>query len=570
MSASAESGKVPKSTPKILLDTPTMSPALDYDKLGRGLATIISQSEPRFAVGIFGGWGSGKTTLMTAIKAALPKRGVVVVDFNAWRFEREPQLLLPLLDTIRDELVRWSESRGTETREKVRSIATRIGRVVRALAVGLSGQVGLPGAATVSYDLGAAINAFSSPVEPEHAQSLYVAAFRELERAFGEFSSGGETRVVVFVDDLDRCLPRSALEVLESIKLFFDLPGFIFVVGLDEDVVERAIRAKLAADDVNIAAVEAAQAAAPSIAASQRLGREYVKKIFQVPCSLPAVLPQQLDELLRSMYKEAGLDSAQLDDLQKRVRPYLIHIAKERQVNPREVKRFVNAYTLQTLVRPKLNRDTILALQTLAFRNEWEDLYDVIHTDSGLFLDALRRYRTGDDSAFEDLSQDLKVLPSSLSAYLRSPLAEPLMSGDSLDEYISSPQSTRGTRDWILDALKQIGELRTMVHGAMTAESISREELQRISDYAAAVTEEIRRLSSGSAGSGEVLSGLSSVLTQIYDLAIALPSVKEPGITFGTDKPGPVSPSALAGLERAIEQAHTELRHLRRSSILQP
>jgi predicted KAP-like P-loop ATPase len=144
---------------KVLLDSPTTTPVLGFESIGRALATIIRESQPRFAVGIFGGWGSGKTTLMTAIKAALPADTVVCVDFNAWRFEREPQLLIPLLDTIRATLVRWAEPKSQQNREKVRSIATRVGRVVRALATGLSAEVGLPGAAKVSYDVGTALDA---------------------------------------------------------------------------------------------------------------------------------------------------------------------------------------------------------------------------------------------------------------------------------------------------------------------------------------------------------------------------------------------------------------------------
>ncbi len=139
---------------------------------------------------------------------------------------------------------------------------------------------------------------------------MYVAAFQELERAFSDFAAGGVTRVVVFVDDLDRCLPGNALDLLESIKLFFDLPGFIFVVGLDEDVVQRAIRARFAAQDEYQSAQEGR--AANAALASQRLSREYVKKIFQVPYSLPAMVPQQLDDLLAAIYKEAALGPAQL------------------------------------------------------------------------------------------------------------------------------------------------------------------------------------------------------------------------------------------------------------------
>jgi KAP family P-loop domain len=549
------------SSRKVLLDSPTTAPALGFDSIGRALATIIRESQPRFAVGIFGGWGSGKTTLMTAIKSALPSDSVVCVDFNAWRFEREPQLLIPLLDTIRAALVRWAEPRSQGRREKVRSIATRVGRVVRALATGLSAEVGLPGAAKVSYDVGTALDALSPPGEPEIPQSLYVAAFLELERAFGDLSAGGVTRVVVFVDDLDRCLPSNALDVLESMKLFFDLPGFVFVVGLDEDVVERAIHAKFAylddhADTSDIGATE--PTATP---ASQRLSREYVKKIFQLPYSLPTMKPQQLGQLLESMYSEVALDEAQLDDLRGRVRNYLQYVAIEGRVNPREVKRFINAYTLQTLIRPELDPDTVLALQTLAFRYDWESLYDGILADSALFVDALRRYRRGKErgeSTFDDLSPRLEILPPSLASYLRSPLAEPLTRHPSLDAYLSSLQSTRGgTRSGELDAYRQIGRLRREIRDALRQEVITQEMLNAISDTASEVMNAASELNPKSGYAlPRHLEQIRSLLGQrIFDDANA---------------PAEYIRTTLAQLQREVENVRSELQVMRNDSILNP
>lgn len=431
-------------TSKILLDSPTAMPALGYHEIGQAFATIITQSEPRFAIGIFGGWGSGKTTLMKAIKAALPKSTAVIVDFNAWRFEREPQLLVPLLDTIRAALIQWSEQYDASTRKKVRSIATSIGHVVRALATGLSGEVGLPGTAKVNYDVGKALNILSNPRKPENAQSLYVAAFQELERAFEQLSASGITRVVVFVDDLDRCFPANELDLLESMKLFFDLPGFVFVVGLDEDAVERAICAKFPDGDRKPAPQEGESETA-ALRGSRRLGREYVKKIFQVPYTLPAVVPEELDRLLESMCREAALGPAQIEDLQTRVRPYLDYVAKDRRVNPREVKRFINTYTLQTLVRPDLDADTVLALQTLSFPYEWQILYNAILANEASFREALKQYRQSEESntaIFSELSADLRELPSDLVSFLRSRLVEALARQDSLDPYISTLKST--------------------------------------------------------------------------------------------------------------------------------
>lgn len=545
---------------RILLDSPTSAPALGFDEIGGAFARIISQSEPRFAVGIFGGWGSGKTTLMKTIKAKLSQSDIVMVDFNAWRFEREPQLLIPLLDAIRAALVRWSADH--DKGEKIRSIAARIGRVVRALASGLSAQVGLPGAVTVSYDAGAALAALSSPADPANSQSLYVAAFAELDAAFQELADGGVSRVVVFVDDLDRCLPGNALQVLESMKLFFDLQGFVFVVGLDEDVVERAIRAKFVADGYQ----PAGTGAQTTVGTDQlpRLGREYIKKIFQVPYSLPPMLPQQLDDLLRSMYKDAGIDGAQLAELKNRVHPYLGYVAVDRRVNPREVKRFINAYTLQVMVRPDLDPDTVLALLTLSFRYDWESFYLAILGDSALFTDALRRYRKpggADESPFEDVAPELIELPASLAGFLGSGCAAALTKHQSLDTYLSSLQSYRPAGSWELDAFGQVGRLGRAIKFALDQDDLALqvgkvgiEALEVIDGLRAALPE----ASAESAGFSREIDQVQRIVSDLRKL-----SEREP--------PGhEVMRAKLVELRDVVVRSRKELRRVRDSSIFRP
>lgn len=278
---------------------------------------------------------------MLAIRDRLREKDeIVTVDFNAWRFEREPQLLVPLLDTIREKLAdraqrlakpaEGSVEQARSSRRKaqqLQEIAGRIGKIVWALGTGLSASAGIPGAVTVSYDMQHALEALTalSPDQQESVlagqsltpRSLYVAAFRELEAAVDDLRKAGVDRIVVFVDDLDRCLPGNALEVLESIKLFFDLDGFIFVVGLDKSVIDRAITAKF----TPVPPADGGEPApAPGDPVSSRLGEEYAKKIFQVPYTLPAMLPRQLDELLRSMYESAEIQGDQLANLQRTVR----------------------------------------------------------------------------------------------------------------------------------------------------------------------------------------------------------------------------------------------------------
>jgi predicted KAP-like P-loop ATPase len=232
---------------KLLLDIPSEKPALGFEEKAAALAEIVAVSDPQFAIGVFGGWGSGKTTLMQAIERELDQEHVLAVRFTAWRYEREEHLIVPLLDTIREAVVSWAAAHP-EWQESARRVALTIGRVARSILTGLSMKVGAPGAVQLSFEANKMLEAQQAANDAEADErvprSFYHASFSALRDAFEGFTGADERRIVVFVDDLDRCLPESALQVLESMKLFFDLEGFVFVVGLDHEVVEHTIDAK--------------------------------------------------------------------------------------------------------------------------------------------------------------------------------------------------------------------------------------------------------------------------------------------------------------------------------------
>ncbi|MET7402075.1 P-loop NTPase fold protein [Dactylosporangium sp. NPDC005572] len=475
---------------RILLDTPAVTPALGYDRIAIALATLIQQSDPRFAVGVFGGWGSGKTTLMDTIREELRNPDTLKVVFNGWRYEREPHLIVPLLDTIRGAVVAHAERQQEgAVRQTLLAVATRIGQVVRALVSGLSGKMTV-GVAEVTFDAAKSVEALGDGHQrpAAEAQSLYFACFEQLAGAFAELRErGGVDRVVVFVDDLDRCLPQNALSVIESMKLFFDLTGFVFVVGIDQRVLEQAIRERLspAGDDRSLRLAE----------------REYVKKIFQVPYELPPMHAEQLDDLLTAVYKTARIDGEQLVDLQQTVRPYLAHLAIEGQVNPREVKRFINAYTLQMLIRPQLDRATVLAVQTVVFRYDWA-LYEILRAETDALPQAVKQYRDGEDSALTDLwPEQIGALPTDLAQFLRSAEAAPLTRQD-LRTYLTSVESTAPTEGWVGRAYVLIGRLRRIARQGVASleqdaagsqlDRISRDLASAAADLRAAVVDEQR------------------------------------------------------------------------------
>jgi KAP family P-loop domain len=294
-------------------------------------------------------------------------------------------------------------------------------------------------------------------------------------RRRGDPRPNPQRRIVVFIDDLDRCLPLNALAVLESMKLFFDLEGFVFIAGLDQQVIERAVELRYAeprergADEPRAPAsgMTSEQALAPS--AGSVSGRDYIKKIFQVPFGLPVVDRSLLEELVSKLVEARRLDAAQRRDLMGRILGHLSYFSDEGGVNPREVKRLINAYTLQAKLmslklpkqdpKAKVDLDTILALQVIAFRPDWERIWRRLEADPDGFVDRLNQGLTRTQDA-DTVWVDGEPLPPRLVDYLTKGPAKPLRRNKRLKAYLSSSQASHSSDPLILQAQAAVDDLR--------------------------------------------------------------------------------------------------------------
>jgi KAP family P-loop domain len=477
-----------------LLDDPADKPELGFHVYADALSQMIEHSRPQFAIGIFGDWGSGKTTLMRAIKAHVEQQtSALPVWFNAWRYEKEEHLIVPLLDHLREGLLAWEPAgAGGKTPKWAAESAGLFGRAARRILSGLTLEAGIPGAkAKVDFS-----RIIESPAADAGPASFYHAAFQDMDEATKAFAGGAaDRRIVVFVDDLDRCLPVNALQVLESMKLFFDFEGFVFVVGLDRGVIERSIEAKYEGGSPSRApviidrspaengAARAALALAPrgrGDRAAPISGAEYIKKVFQVPFALPRVGAGQVDELLSALRKSPKVPTVQADDLTSTVRPHIAYLTDRDSLNPREVKRLINAYTLQMkLLYPRLgpgtSADTVLAIQLMDFRDDWARINSVLLGDPDGFLTELRRLieqRRQGSVEPAVLGDDAEPVPPEFIAYIRD-IAGALLQQDSLVPYVSSAEQTRTTDPGSLDAQQAVRRLRRLLTSVADGQPLS-------------------------------------------------------------------------------------------------
>jgi hypothetical protein len=454
---------------RVLLDDPAAAPALGYPEYAHAFAQIIRHSDPQFAIGIFGDWGSGKTTLMRAIERDLANdRSVVTVEFNAWRYEREPDLIVPLLDRLREELGTW-RARNREERARAQRAAETVGRAAKALVAATKIKASVLGVG-VELDAQAGAAAYAAANAPEEPESFYHRSFKHMSGAIEDFVEASDgavrRRVVVFVDDLDRCLPNSALQVLESMKLFFDLKGFVFVVGLDRDVIERSIELKYRGDgDRRLG--KRSEGPDQDVEPVGIRGADYIKKIFQVPFGLPRITADDLRPFFDSLLENSSLPEAQRTHLNEVVWPHLAETTEGSSVNPREVKRLINAYTLQMKMltarrrRKRTDPDVVLALQTMAFRADWERLYELLTTDPPLFIDALEPI-VNDPTGTAEFSLTAEPLPRSFISYVKGRAATLLETKD-LGDYVAAAEATRSTDPAVLEAQNIVAQVRGLL-----------------------------------------------------------------------------------------------------------
>ena len=262
-------------------DKPTPNDTLGFEPYVKGIEALVrsaQQDELPIAIGIYGSWGSGKTSFMWQLKDRLQgKEGdgdpLPTVWFDAWKYDRAQDVRSALIYKILMDLERRST---TSAKDKLTTVIKKQTRLFGAIAQQSQLTVGgsllpfgitLPTSKQVQQHIKDA-KTFQTLVDQ------FSSDFGDAVSAFLQQNKQGN-RLVVFVDDLDRCLPQNAITILEGLKIFLDTSPCIFIFGVDRTMVEKAVYAHYGHD--------------PGIS-----GREYLDKIVQHPFSVPPANGEQL------------------------------------------------------------------------------------------------------------------------------------------------------------------------------------------------------------------------------------------------------------------------------------
>lgn len=197
---------------------------LNLKSIAETLSDIISKTKDPFVYSINSPYGTGKTFFLRRLHCLLEQKQCLVVSYNAWESDFYSDPISALLGELSDQI-------DYKKFKKLKKPAVSL----KSIALGLS--VGLPGTLGVSVGTVA-----------EDTQKEYVTYQKHKKRkekfieALKNFTEELPSPLVFIIDELDRCRPDYAIQTLEIIKHFFNIPKITFIIGVDRKQIESTVR----------------------------------------------------------------------------------------------------------------------------------------------------------------------------------------------------------------------------------------------------------------------------------------------------------------------------------------
>ena len=289
-------------------DEPTSDDRLNRDRYAEAFARLAEDCKTPLVVGLYATWGVGKTSLMKLIEKRLDPQKVRSIWFDPWQhqFDENPVVALA------HKLVETLDSNTKNEGKKILSlVASAFGSILLKSTTGLTSEE---------------ILKMGRMYEEERFQVRETRVrlreyFEKLvQRAKGK---GGMTkRLAFFIDDLDRCMPEEAIRMLEALKLYLNLEGCVYFLGVDRQALEQGVKRRYEALEIK--------------------GVDYLDKIIQLPFHIPLIEPACMDSFITPLLPK---------ELQSSKEIFVEGLGD----NPRQVKRFLNTLKLNHQLAQRLD-----------------------------------------------------------------------------------------------------------------------------------------------------------------------------------------------------------------------
>ncbi|GAB3753046.1 KAP family P-loop NTPase fold protein [Spirosoma pomorum] len=321
-------------------DNETSTDYINFKHYEDAICQIVDTNELLpCSIGIFGDWGSGKSSLMKMIESRYSgkeKEGILTIRFNGWLFEGYEDAKTVLMGRIVEEI-----SRHCTLDEKAKKVAIRLFKKIDLLKVGSSiVKFGIGAALGPAGLLGITATEIFKSLKDEDYEGFFKSgeekeetsrsSIQDFGKDFAELLSTTKLKkIIVLIDDLDRCNPDTVIGTLEAIKLFLFVDNSVFIIGADERLIKYSVRRRF-----------------PEITGDKLdVGRDYLEKLIQFPVRIASMNAIELTNYINLLFVRLYLKPNEVETLRQKVL-----------TNDRDLKtKGLNAATVQQL----LNQTTI-------------------------------------------------------------------------------------------------------------------------------------------------------------------------------------------------------------------
>jgi hypothetical protein len=287
-------------------------------------ATLKSRVDPASLVlGLYGIWGSGKSSVLNFIVTELEGSQVIPMRFNPWLFTGEEQLLLGFFTQLYEVLDKLGATASQEAREALaehnRQFSERQAQYEQRATKEQAD----------AYRASASLDNFRNKLN-------------ELLRSSGK-------RILVLIDDLDRLDKNEIQAMLRLVKLTGDFEYTTYLLAFDETMVARAVGERYPGGGL-------------------KAGRRFLEKIIQVPLHLPIiqqeVMSAYFEKKLRNCLTLLELEFSDAD--QQRVTSLLASSVLKGNVTPRDISRYLNMISVVLpMLRGEANMADLALIETV-------------------------------------------------------------------------------------------------------------------------------------------------------------------------------------------------------------